>query len=138
MLRVLKPGGTIAFSTWPADHFVAQMFALTARYSPPPPAGVPSPVLWGDPSIVRERLGDAVRDLVFERDLLLVNALSPQHVRHFTERTAGPILKLVELLERDDPAALARYRHEFDALAERYFEMNTMRQSYLMSRAVKT
>ncbi len=137
MLRVLKPGGTIAFSTWPADHFVAQMFALTARYGPPPPPGVASPVLWGEPAIVRERLGAAVRDIVFERDLMLVNTLSPQHVRHFTERTAGPILKLVEALEQGAPARLAEFRREFDALAERYFEMNMMRQSYLMTRAVK-
>src|ERR1700691_412372 len=27
MLRVLKPGGTIAFSTWTPEHFVAEMFA---------------------------------------------------------------------------------------------------------------
>ena len=137
MLRVLEPGGTIAFSTWPPDHFVAQMFALTARYAPPPPPGVASPVLWGEPTVIRERLGAAVRDLVFERDLMLVNTLSPQHVRHFTERTAGPVLKLVEALEQGAPARLAEFRREFDALAERYFEMNMMRQSFLMTRAVK-
>ncbi len=137
MLRVLKPGGTIAFSTWPADHFVGQMFALTARYAPPPPPGVASPVLWGDPATVRERLGGAVRDIVFERDLMIVATLSPEHVRFFTERTAGPVLKLVQSLEADDPTRLAEYRHEFDALAARYFEMNGMRQSYLMTRAVK-
>ena len=37
MLRVLKPGGTIAFSTWPPEHFVGQMFALVGKYQPPPP-----------------------------------------------------------------------------------------------------
>lgn len=137
MLRVLRPGGTIAFSTWPPDGFVAQMFALTARYAPPPPPGVASPVLWGDPTIIRERLGAAVLDVLFERDLMLVNTLSPQHTRHFTERSAGPILKLVEVLEKGDPARLADFRREFDALASRYFEMNMMRQSYLMTRAVK-
>ena len=113
------------------------MFALTARYAPPPPPGVASPVLWGEPAIVRERLGTAVRDLVFERDLMLVNTLSPQHVRHFTERTAGPILKMVEVLEQSDPARLAEFRREFDALAGQHFEMNMMRQSYLMTRGVK-
>lgn len=137
MLRVLRPGGTVAFSTWPPDQFVAQMFALTARYAPPPPAGAASPVLWGEPATIRERLGDAVRDLAFERDLMLVNALSPQHVRHFTERTAGPVLKLVEALEQGDAARLAEFRREFDALAGRFFEMNMMRQSYLMTRGVK-
>ena len=137
MLRVLRPGGAIAFSTWPPDHFIAQMFALTARYAPPPPPGAASPVPWGDPTIIRERLGTAVRDIVFERDLMLVNTLSPQHVRHFTERTAGPVLMLVEALEQGDPARLAEFRREFDTLAGSYFEMNMMRQAYLMTRGVK-
>lgn len=57
MLRVLKPGGTIAFSTWPPELIVSQMFALAAQYLPPPPAGVAPPPLWGDPNIVRQRLG---------------------------------------------------------------------------------
>src|SRR5467141_3990924 len=35
MLRVLKPGGTIAFSTWPPELFVGRMFALVGRYMPP-------------------------------------------------------------------------------------------------------
>jgi SAM-dependent methyltransferase len=52
MLRVLKPGGTIAFSTWPPEHFVGRMFALVGKHLPPPPQR-------GDPNIVRQRLGDA-------------------------------------------------------------------------------
>src|SRR5437016_11775907 len=40
MLRVLKPGGTIAFSTWPPELFVGRMLALISRYMPPPPPGV--------------------------------------------------------------------------------------------------
>lgn len=137
MLRVLRPGGTIAFSTWPPDHFVGRMFALTARYAPPPPPGAAAPVQWGEPAIVRERLGGAVRDIVFERDLMTINTLSPQHVRYVTERTAGPVLKLVETLEASDPAKLEEFRREYDALAGHYFESNTMRQSYLMTRATK-
>jgi len=137
MLRVLKPGGTIAFSTWPPDQFVGKSFSLTARFAPPPPPGAAPPVEWGEPAVIRERLGAAFRDVTFERDLMEVNTLSPQHVRFVLERTAGPILKLVEALETSDPARLAEFRREFDALAEDYFEMNTLRQSYLMTRAVK-
>src|SRR5262245_13868611 len=51
MLRVLKPGGRIAFSTWPPEQFVARMFALVGQYIPPPP-GVASPPAWGDPNVV--------------------------------------------------------------------------------------
>lgn len=64
MLRVLKPGGTIAFSTWPPEHFVGQMFALVGKHVPPPP-GVSPPPQWGDPNLVRQRLGEAVTDVFF-------------------------------------------------------------------------
>src|SRR5262249_33106565 len=37
MLRVLKRGGVIAFSTWPPEMFVGRMFALNGKYGPPPP-----------------------------------------------------------------------------------------------------
>jgi SAM-dependent methyltransferase len=136
MLRVLKPGGTIAFSTWPPDHYIGRMFALTARYMPPPP-GVAPPPLWGDPNVVRERLGDAVRDLVFERDLLLHPALSPQHVRLEIEATSGPVRKLVETLGTSDPGKLAEFRREYEELVLQYYENNYVRQSFLMTRAIK-
>src|SRR5207302_6730849 len=71
MLRVLKSGGTIAFSTWPPDQFIGRAFALTASYMPPPPPDAMPPTLWGDEKIVRERLGDAVRDISFERGTML-------------------------------------------------------------------
>jgi len=67
MLRVLKPGGTIAFSTWPPELCIGRMFTLIGRYMPPPPPGVAPPPAWGDPNVIRERLGTAVRDLVFDR-----------------------------------------------------------------------
>ncbi|HYM80236.1 MAG TPA: class I SAM-dependent methyltransferase [Candidatus Limnocylindria bacterium] len=137
MLRVLKPGGTIAFSTWPPELFTGRVFALVGRYMPPPPPGVSPPGQWGDPNLVRERLGSAVKDLSFERDLMLFPALSPRHQRHHMERTAGPVLKLVAMLESSDPAKLEAFRSEYESLASEYFENNTTRQSYLMTRAVK-
>src|SRR3954466_7097247 len=64
MLRVLKSGGTIAFSTWPPDFYIGRLFTLIARYMPPAAVPVASPALWGDANVVRERLGERVRDLV--------------------------------------------------------------------------
>src|SRR5436309_7321352 len=138
MLRVLKPGGVIAFSTWPPELCIGRLFALTARYLPPPPPGVIPPHLWGDPDIVRERLGDAVRDLRFDRATMRVPALSLQHNRSAIEKTAGPILKLVESLTATDPARLETYRREFEATVADYFEDNVVRQDYLITRATKT
>lgn len=136
MLRVLKPGGTIAFSTWPPEHYVGQMFALVGKFVPPP-AGVAPPPQWGDPQVVRQRLGDAVTDIVFDRAVMLFPALSPQHYRKGIEETLGPVVKLVAAL-KDEPAQLAAFRAELDGFVARYFEHNVVRQHYLMTRATKT
>jgi SAM-dependent methyltransferase len=137
MLRVLKPGGTIAFSTWPPELFIGRMFALTASYMPPPPPGVSPPPQWGDPNIVRQRLGAAVKDILFDRATMNVAALSPRHHRAVTEKTAGPMVRLVEALSVSDPARLEQFRREYDAIANEYFEDNLLRQDYLITRATK-
>jgi len=135
MLRVLKPGGRIAFSTWPPEMFTGRMFNLVSQYLPPPP-GVPASSDWGDAGIVRQRLGDAVTELVFERSVMSPPALSPAHYRAMFERTAAPILKLMEVL-KDDPHRLAQFRAEFDVLIDLYLKDNVISQHFLMTRAVK-
>lgn len=137
MLRVLKPGGTIAFSTWPPELFIGRLFALTSTYMPPLPPGVASPPLWGDPTVVRERLGTRVRELRFDRATMVVPALSPRHQRESFERNAGPVMKLVELLSASDPARLEEYRGACEALVAEYLEDNVLRQGYLMTKATK-
>jgi SAM-dependent methyltransferase len=139
MLRVLKRGGRIAFSTWPPEHFTGRMFALVARHMPPlpPDADAPAPPpLWGDPNVVRERLGAAVTDVKFAQDTLVAPALSLAHFRAAQEATIGPLTKLVESL-KGDAEKLAKLRAEFDALAADIFEENTIRMPYLMTRATK-
>jgi len=137
MLRVLKPGGTIAFTTWPPEHLIGKMFALVGRYMPPPPPGASPPPQWGDVNIVRERLGARVRDLVFDRGEILAPTLSPQHHRVHTESTAGPVLKLVEMYATSDPAKLAAFRREYEELVVPYLQDNVARQGFLMTRAIK-
>ncbi len=137
MLRVLKSGGTIAFSTWPPELFVGRMFALAASYMPPPPQSVPPPPLWGDPNIVRQRLGSAVKNILFDRATMLVPALSPSHHRRASEKSAGSMVRLVAELEASNPAKLEQFRREYDALAGEYFDDNLLRQDFLITRATK-
>jgi SAM-dependent methyltransferase len=138
MLRVLKPGGTIAFATWPPELFTGRWFALMGRYAPPPPAGVSPPPQWGDPKLVTERLGAAVRDLTFTRNTMFFPTLSPRHYRVQMGENFGPAKKLFEKLDADDPAKAAALRSEIDALAQSYFEDNRVRQDFLLTRAVKS
>jgi SAM-dependent methyltransferase len=136
MVRVLRPGGVIAFSTWPPELCIGRLFALIGRYLPPPPAFVSPPPQWGDPAIVRDRLGVAVTDLVFDRALMAVPTLSPAHFRLFYEANAGPVSRLVQMLEHE-PARLATFRREFEGIVAQFFEDNVVRQGYLMTRATK-
>jgi len=137
MLRVLRSGGTIAFSTWPPELLVGRTQQLAARYMPPPPPGVAPPITWGDPHIVTQRLGSAVTDIVFERDCILVPALTPQHFRAVIERSAGPVIKMVRALGACQPERLEAYRAEFDAIVAQYMRDNLIRQDYLLTRARK-
>jgi SAM-dependent methyltransferase len=136
MLRVLRPGGTIAFSTWPPEMIVGRVFALAASYAPSPPADVSPPPQWGDPTIVRERLGNRVKDLRFERATMRIPVLSPQHQRTTAERI-GPMRKLVEMLSAGDPARLEAFRREYEAIVGDYIQDNVINQHYLMTRATK-
>ena len=137
MLRVLKPGGTIAFSTWPPELLMGKLFAMQAQYMPPPPPGIAPPPLWGDPNIVRERLGTAVKDLLFDRATMLVPALSPQHQRMHMEQHAGPLRKAAETLSQTYPSRLEELRAKYDALVSTYMKDNIIRQDYLITRATK-
>jgi SAM-dependent methyltransferase len=138
MLRVLKPGGTIAFSTWPPEHYTGRMFAIMGRYSPaPPPAGVSPPPQWGDPNIVRERLGDKVKGIAFGRGVVRFPTLSVQHQRIFGEKNFAPMTRLLAAFDASDPAKAATLRRELDELAAEYFEDNSLVQDFLLTRATK-
>ncbi|MEN7529125.1 MULTISPECIES: class I SAM-dependent methyltransferase [unclassified Cupriavidus] len=61
MVRVTKPGGRIVMGNWiPNDPtLVAQVLKTSMSYSPPPPEGFISPMLWGSEAAVTERFGKA-------------------------------------------------------------------------------
>jgi len=78
-----------------------------------------------------------VTDLVFDRGSMQVPALSPQHFRANLERTAGPLIKLVETLAASDPQKLTEFRREYEHLVAEYYADNLVRQDYLLTRAKK-
>jgi SAM-dependent methyltransferase len=135
MLRVLKPGGTIAFATWPGEQLIGRQFSLIAKYIPPP-QGVPSPVQWGDVTVVRQRLGDSVKRLHQERGIMGIPALTPKHLRLFQEAKAGPFIRAVQALQ-EDPARLESFRNEMDEVLGEYLHDNVVRHEYLLTRAIK-
>ncbi len=51
-----KPGGKIGLANWTPEGFIGRMFKVVGAHVPPP-AGVPSPLLWGTDAALDERLG---------------------------------------------------------------------------------
>jgi ubiquinone/menaquinone biosynthesis C-methylase UbiE len=136
MLRVLKPGGTIAFSTWAPEGVVGAMFRVLSQHLPPPPPGMARPSDWGDVTTVVSRLGARVRDIYFERGVLEALALSPQHNRLELESLLAPF-RAVLREHRNHPKRLAEIRAEIDAAITPHHRDNAVRNDYLVTRAVK-
>lgn len=57
LLRVCRPGGTIAMANWTPDGEAGRFFAILGRYAPPRPG--PTPTVWGDPVTVARLLAPA-------------------------------------------------------------------------------
>jgi SAM-dependent methyltransferase len=61
MVRVTKPGGRIVMGNWiPNDPtFVSQLLKVSSAFTPPPPEGFVSPMLWGVEANILERFEKA-------------------------------------------------------------------------------
>src|SRR6476646_5746848 len=73
MVRATKPGGRVVMGNWiPNDPtLVAQILKISSAYTPPPPEGFVSPLLWGVEKNVIERFvgaGVPADKITFERD----------------------------------------------------------------------
>jgi SAM-dependent methyltransferase len=88
--RVCRPGGIIAMANWTGVGFVGQMFKTIAKYIAP--SGMPSPVLWGDEAIVRERFRHGVARIDCSRHMYeLSYPFSPADVVEFFRANYGPM-----------------------------------------------
>jgi SAM-dependent methyltransferase len=115
LVRVVKPGGTIALVSWTPTGFLGELFRTTAAHVPPP-AGVQSPLLWGTEEHLKNIFGDAICNLeVRERTFTWRFASAEEFVASF-RRWYGPTHKAFAALDDEGQAALAR---DLVALAER-------------------
>jgi 2-polyprenyl-3-methyl-5-hydroxy-6-metoxy-1,4-benzoquinol methylase len=105
LIRVCRPGGTIAMANWTPGGFVGQMFKTIARHIAP--SGMPSPVLWGDEASVRERLMDGIVDLQFARRLYRFDyPFPPAPVVEFFRENYGPMTRAFASLDTEGRNAL--------------------------------
>ena len=110
LLRVAKPGGTVAMANWTPEGLIGQMFKVMGPYAPPPPPGAQPPPLWGSEEHVQELLGDGLSDLRMERHILSITrfATPDEYVEEFKTRY-GPTLAVQKNIGDD-----AERRAEFD------------------------
>ncbi|MCC6967370.1 MAG: class I SAM-dependent methyltransferase [Nitrospira sp.] len=107
LLRVCVPGGTVAMANWTPQGFVGQMFKTVSKFIAP--SGMPSPVLWGDETTVRARLGRGLSDLrLVRRDYPLNYPFPPAEVVDLFRLYYGPINRAFASLDAEGGAQLHR------------------------------
>jgi hypothetical protein len=120
MVRVTKPGGRIVMGNWiPGDPtLVAQILKISSAYTPPPPEGFISPMLWGVPDNVTERFvqaGVPKENISCSKDSFTFNApYAPSQLLHNFKSYYGPTMNAFEAAEKNGKAA--ELQQELEAL----------------------
>lgn len=87
LVRVCRPGGTIALMSWTPEGMIGGFFRMMGGFAAPPPPGASPPPLWGSESHLTELFGDRVEFVSHERDLLTITAFAQPREwgRHFSD-----------------------------------------------------
>ncbi|WP_252698503.1 class I SAM-dependent methyltransferase [Natronosalvus vescus] len=135
LIRVTRSGGQIAFTAWTPTSVVPAMGKTVAEYLPPNSDAPDPPVLWGDPDVVRERLGDDVDEIAFETGTVRTPVLSPAHYWEAAVTQSGMFIVALENVAKDDRPTL---REDTIETIEAYFDEthNTVPMTYQLTKAV--
>ena len=79
MVRVCRPGGTIALLSWTPEGMIGALFRLMGPFAPAPPPGAQPPPLWGSEDHLAELFADRVDFGTLERDHLEITAFENAH-----------------------------------------------------------
>jgi SAM-dependent methyltransferase len=111
MVRVTRAGGRIVMGNWiPNDPtLVAQILKVSAAYTPPPPEGFISPMMWGIEKDVLERFGAAgvSKDKIsFVRDTFNFKyPAAPSKLVDAFRRYYGPTMNAFEAADKNGRTA---------------------------------
>lgn len=111
LVRVTRPGGRIVMGNWiPGDPtLVAQILKISSSYTPPPPEGFVSPMLWGVEDQVVERFaaaGVAKEDIAFSKETFNFEySTSPSELVARFRNYYGPTMNAFDAAEKNGKAA---------------------------------
>jgi hypothetical protein len=95
----------IAMGNWTPAGFIGQMFKTSAKFIAP--SGMPAPTLWGDETVVRQRLGHGVSDLTMtKRQYSFTYPFPPAEVVEFFRQYYGPTNRVFASLNENASKAL--------------------------------
>ena len=123
MVRVTRPNGLIVMGNWiPGDPtLVAQILKISSAYTPAPPEGFVSPMLWGVESNVVERFVNAgvpAENISCVKDTYTFNApFSPKEFLKRFKNFYGPTMNAFEAAEKNGKAV--ELQRELEELFER-------------------
>ncbi|BCJ41454.1 hypothetical protein GCM10010168_55470 [Actinoplanes ianthinogenes] len=120
LLRVCRPGGTIALANWTPEGFIGQMFATLKPFAAPPPPGATPPPRWGDPAHVATLFGDrAVAVRAERRDLRVDHFGTAEAFVDYFKRNYGPTIAVYRNIAAE-PERVAALDAALTALAQRF------------------
>jgi len=107
LARVTRPGGRVVLANWTRGGFIGKMLAKHAAVAPPP-AGVPSPLLWADETVLRERFDQRTWEITTTPRILTFHYPStPAGTAELFRTAYGPTVRAFAVLDEDRRATFA-------------------------------
>lgn len=115
LVRVCRPGGTVALLSWTPEGMLGDLFATMKPFAAPPPPGAQPPPLWGSEEHLAGLFGNRVQFHTLQREPLEITAFprARDYGEHFKAHY-GPTIAVRANAAKDGRA------EEFDAALDAF------------------
>jgi len=155
MIRVTKPGGYIAFSTWVFELVYGKLFKAMSKHMPTNTTTLsiyssnqseqqqqqpPSPMQWGNPDTIQKILvngssDETLKDIHFERGVVKIPVLSPNHYWARTSTMSGSVIHAIQAIK--EPSKIEALKKDVLEAISPYYKDNALTLDYLITKAIK-